>query len=453
MVVGVLIVGALLSGITSGLGNSTNFKSARSLHYAATSATNVAIQSIRYTPLLSTNQTLNASPPGICWGSGTTSELTGIDGVGGMAVWCSTKWTPTSAATRVVTFSTCLDTVGAAACAAKPLLQAVVTYDDYPPGISSPTSVQCFTFCGTSMTVNNWVWLPVVPTVTTISPTAGSISGAQTMTITGTGFVQGSTVNFVEESNGIPTSDNVVLAASSVTVNSSTSITAVSPAVMAGTTYFVTVSTPTGTSAFGTSDIFTYSPIIPTVTSISPNSGGVSGGTSVLIVGTGFVNGSTVAFVPVGGGGNLPVTYMTVNSSTSITAVSPAVTASGNYYVTVTTPTGTSTNTSDTFSYQPLVPLVSRVNPISGPHNAATTLTITGTGFINGLTVTLAQVNTSTGSLVSNGASGTASVQTFSPSSITAMLAAGTLPAGTYRVQVTVPGGYTSSNNVVFTSQ
>jgi hypothetical protein len=38
----------------------------------------------------------------------------------------------------------------------------------------------------------------------------------------------------------------------------------------------------------------------------------------------------------------LPATSVTVNSSTSITATVPALTVGWNYYVTVTSPTGTS---------------------------------------------------------------------------------------------------------------
>jgi IPT/TIG domain len=56
----------------------------------------------------------------------------------------------------------------------------------------------------------------------------------------------------------------------------------------------------------------------PTVTAISPTSGTTSGGTSVTITGTGFLSGPTVSL------GGTSATNVTVVSSTSITATSPA---------------------------------------------------------------------------------------------------------------------------------
>ena len=129
------------------------FTSARTLQYAANGATQVAVQNIRYTPLLATT-----SPgPGSCWVGGAPIQIDGYS----MDVWCSTVYTPTSASrTRVVTFDTCLDGGTAAQCTANPLLEAVVTFDDYPTGSSPPNTAACVVYCGTSMTVNSWVWSP-----------------------------------------------------------------------------------------------------------------------------------------------------------------------------------------------------------------------------------------------------------------------------------------------------
>jgi hypothetical protein len=155
------VVTALSTWSTNALNSTGNFASARSLQYAATSVTQFAMQSIRYTPMLATGQTWNADPPQPCWGSGTTSQLTLAEGTTSetVAVWCSTAWNPTSLSTRVVTFYTCPATVTNSACEANPTLKAVVTYDDYPPGTSEPTAVECSIYCGTSMTVNSWVYL------------------------------------------------------------------------------------------------------------------------------------------------------------------------------------------------------------------------------------------------------------------------------------------------------
>lgn len=274
-----LIITGLANWALNDLNNTAVFSSSRSLQNAAQSATEVAVQSIRYAPLISA--TLNASPPSYCWGSGPSSELattefTSVPFSGGayIAVWCSTAWNPSSFNTRVVTFSTCLAdalpsgtspaTVASAAtaCAANPTLQVIVTFSDYPTGSTgAPTQGTCFTFCGTTKTINNWVWSPTVPTVTLpISPSAGSVAGGTTVSINGTGFVSGSTVSFIQESGGIPTNSNVVVTSPSVSINSSTSITAVAPAVTAAGTYYVIVTTPTGsTPTTDAGPIFVYS--------------------------------------------------------------------------------------------------------------------------------------------------------------------------------------------------
>jgi hypothetical protein len=163
--------------------------------------------------------------------------------------------------------------------------------------------------------------------VTGLSPSSGPGAGGTSVTITGTGFTGATAVDFG------------TTAATSFTVNSATSISAVSPA---GTgTVNVTVTTPSDTSATSSADEFTYA---PTVTGLSPSSGPGAGGTSVTITGTGFTGATAVDF------GTTAATSFTVNSATSITAMSPAGTGTVN--VTVTTPSGTSaTSSADQFTY------------------------------------------------------------------------------------------------------
>lgn len=72
----------------------------------------------------------------------------------------------------------------------------------------------------------------------------------------------------------------------------------------------------------------------PVITSISPASGPVSGGTAVTIHGTGFAGATAVAF------GSAPATAISVQSATVIVAISPA--GSGTVTISVTTPGGTS---------------------------------------------------------------------------------------------------------------
>src|SRR6202171_1243021 len=88
---------------------------------------------------------------------------------------------------------------------------------------------------------------------------------------------------------------------------------------------------------------------VPTVTGVSPNSGPITGGTTVTITGTEFNNsGVSVSF------GGVAATGVTVVSDTQITAVSPAH-AAGPVDVSVTTAAGTSaTSAADLFTYTPL---------------------------------------------------------------------------------------------------
>jgi C1A family cysteine protease len=178
---------------------------------------------------------------------------------------------------------------------------------------------------------------PVVtgPSVTGLSPAYGAIGGGNSVTITGTGFTNVSAVTF----GGLP--------ATSYNVASATQITATAPAALAGTVQ-VRVTTADGASPDTVADNYTYVGV-PTITSISPTSGGTAGGTSVVINGTGFVGLSGAGAVKFGG---TNATSYTVNSSTKITAVAPAAAGAGTVQVQVTAVAGATANTAaDDYTY------------------------------------------------------------------------------------------------------
>lgn len=159
-----LIVGALANLTMNDLNNTTVFNSVRAQQYAANSAVEVAVQSMRYAPLVAAGQTLNAVPPSYCWGNGPTSTLTNVNGVS-ISVWCSTIQDLASADTRTVTFYACDPSVSASACESAPKLQAVVIYDDYFAGSSNaPLTESCdlqpppLRACGAGMTIQQWLW-------------------------------------------------------------------------------------------------------------------------------------------------------------------------------------------------------------------------------------------------------------------------------------------------------
>jgi hypothetical protein len=209
---------------------------------------------------------------------------------------------------------------------------------------------------GTSAYLPVFTYSTVAPTATGLTPTQGGTSGGTSVTITGSGFFSGAVVNFTEETGGVPVSGNVVVAATSTAINSGTSITATTPAITAGATYFVTVTTPGGTTAYGSSEVFTFVPPVPTITNLSAISGPPAGGTGLTVSGTGFVAGATVSFVEENSGTvvtplvSLSGTGVTVTGSTVLDVTSPAITVGTTYFITVTTAGGVSAN-SQVFTY------------------------------------------------------------------------------------------------------
>lgn len=155
------ILGALSTWISNDLRNTSNFSSAQVSQSALNSAVELAIQSIRYTPLIGSDQTLNANPPSYCWGSSPPSTMT-LNGES-ISVWCSTVWNPTSATTRVVTFYACSSSTSVSSCAASPRLEAVVAFDDYDATGAVPTTSICTTTCGTSMAIESWTFAGDAP--------------------------------------------------------------------------------------------------------------------------------------------------------------------------------------------------------------------------------------------------------------------------------------------------
>ena len=238
------------------------------------------------------------------------------------------------------------------------------------------------------------------PTVTGISPNSGSTAGGTAVTITGTNFVTGATVTFGSK------------AATNVVVVSGTQITATTPAGSAGAvTVTVTVSGQSGSLATG----FTYV-VAPTVSSVSPNSGPAAGGTAVTITGTNFAAGATVTF------GSTAATNVVVVNSTTITATTPAGSA-GPVTVAVTV-NGQSGSLASAFTYV-VPPTVTSVSPNTGSTAGGTGVTITGTNFVTGATVTF-------------GTTAATNVVVVSGTQITATTPAGS--AGAVAVTVTVSG-------------
>jgi hypothetical protein len=161
----------------------------------------------------------------------------------------------------------------------------------------------------------------------------------------------------------------------------------------------------------------------PTVTSVSPESGSIEGGTLVTITGTGFVPG---AKVEIGGVAASPVEVL---SESELTAVAPAH-GPGPVQVLVSTPDGESSG-GPTYTYVITVPpTISSITPTSGPSEGGTSVKITGSGFVSG------------SSTVKIGGEAASSVEVLSETELTAVTPAHA--AGSAEVAVSTPNGETT---------
>jgi len=271
---------------------------------------------------------------------------------------------------------------------------------------------------GASAPFNFYVTAPTGPLPTITGFTPSSAVAGTIVTVTGTNFVNVTNVTL----NGYPVSNYTVLSPTQLTfvvsTNSSTGRIAVTAA--GGT------ATSTGTL------VVTGNPVnpVPTITSLSPPSVPAgSGAFTLVITGTGFMPSSTVTF----SGFPLPATYI---SPTQISVQLPAGATVGVYPVVVTNPApGGGSSTPFDFIVPPApVPTITSFSPSSAV--AGTTVTVTGTNFVNVSSVLL------------NGYS-VGSYTVLSPTQLTFVVSTS---SSTGRIAVVTPGGTaTSATNLTVT--
>jgi heme/copper-type cytochrome/quinol oxidase subunit 2 len=260
------------------------------------------------------------------------------------------------------------------------------------------------------------------PTITSFTPRTGSTSGGTVVAITGTNFQNGAIARFGEST------------AVSTTVNSATSINAISPIHGAGDVT-LTVTNPDGQN--GSASAFTY--VLPpvSVASVSPSSGSNAGGTAITISGSNFDSGATVLI------GSLSASNVNVVNANSITATTPPgpfdFSGSASRDVTVTNPDGRTATLTNGFSYTLPAPSITGISPNGSSPSGGNSVTITGTGFSSGVAM----------SVKFGGVAGTGLVVT-SPTSLT--VTAPAHAAGTVDVVVTA-GSVSATSAGSFTYQ
>ena len=254
--------------------------------------------------------------------------------------------------------------IGGNACAAVVVvspLQITCTTAARAAGVVAVTVTNPDTQTGT---LNASFTYQAAPTVTGVTPIGGNPAGGTAVTITGTEFLAGATVDFGGS------------ACNGVAVNLPTQITCTTTAHAIGSVD-MEVTNPDGQTGTRVTS-YTYRPP-PTVTVISPDGGNPAGGTAVTITGTGFVAGATVDI------GGSACNVVSVNTANQITCTTTAR-ALGAADVTVANPDTQSGTFVNGFTYRN-APTVTSISPANGPLGGGMRVAIVGTGFLAGATV------------------------------------------------------------------
>jgi len=289
----------------------------------------------------------------------------------------------------------------------------------------------------------NWGARPVSgPTVGSVSPNpmTGS-NGAQTLTITGTGFLSGATVTAIH--GGVTTS----LPVTSLTT---TQIRATITTGTAAQTWSITVANTAGPPSSAASLSVVAPPVPPVVGSVTPNPLTGSNYSQVITInGSGFVAGSALKVVVGYSGG--PATTISGGqiafvNNTQVLALVNVGTVARTWTVQVINPNGlASGNGSLRVVAPPPPPVIAQLNPNPIARSAAAqTLTVNGSGFQTGAGLRVAL--TTTGS--STTLPGTA-IRSASASQIQVTISVGATLRN-WTVQVVNPDG-TASNQVALT--
>jgi len=273
-----------------------------------------------------------------------------------------------------------------------------------------------------------------LPTVNSLSVSAGFNSSPVTITVGGSGFFGGVGSNTV---TSVKLNTTTIVA--SYIVSSDSSITGVIiPAGLSPASYNINlmVTALGGTSVTTSSNAYTVKAAQVTVTGLSVSSGSNLAPVTISVYGGGFFGGvgsNTVTAIKLG---TYALGLVSASNDSTIPGVRiPAGTTPGTYDVTVTALGGTSTTVlGDQYTVTTPAPVVSGVTPNSGSTLTANTVTVTGSGFFGGVgSNTVSSVKLGTLSLVFSSVS--------NDSTITRVIVPASIPIGIFDVQVTALGG------------
>ena len=233
-------------------------------------------------------------------------------------------------------------------------------------------------------------------TVTGISPSTGKPQGGDQVTITGTNFKAPARVLF-DTGTGSPKEAFVV----SVTP---TAIVVVTPAVDLGPSAQTLPATVTVISSAGNPDEqravspvkFTYAlqVLTPIITTVTPNSGPIDGGTRVTIVGEAFQQPVQVFF----GAAEAQIVSINFNQIIAISPVGSSTAPGGSGPVTgfvdvtvLNMSSNKRASLTNAFRYVPKA-VITAITPSEGPFTGGTRVTVDGNGFNDPVTVQFAGI-------------------------------------------------------------
>ncbi|WP_263120609.1 IPT/TIG domain-containing protein [Cellulomonas sp. RIT-PI-Y] len=327
---------------------------------------------------------------------------------------------PTSGGTLVTVNGTGLDTITAVTVGGEPATGLVVAPDGTSVQFTTPASETAgdapIVLTGTTGSGPAGVFAYVAPTVTAVTPAQGSTAGNEPVTVTGTGLQGATAVTF----------GGVSVPVTSVAPDG-TSVTATTPPGTAGTVDVgVTLPGLDGTLPDG----YLYlAPGSATITGLTPTSGPVAGGTTVVITGTGLATTTSVTF------GTGQATIVGQPTDTSLTVRTPPGPV-GPVDVTVTNAVG-ATPAPNAYTYldDGSGATFTGLTPTSGPTSGGTSVVISGTGLGGATGVTIGGTPATVTAVAPDGTSITVTTppsETAGPRAVVVTFPAGTRPAGTF---------------------
>jgi trimeric autotransporter adhesin len=213
------------------------------------------------------------------------------------------------------------------------------------------------------------------PAITSISPaTVNAGAAAQTIAVSGTGFVSGSVVTF----NGTSLQ---------TTYGSATSLQGSIPAALIANGQTASITVTNASAGGGTSTITSYPVNAPTpqISSITPSALLQSSTGTLLVSGSGFEANSSVQW----NGSARATTFVNANTlQVFVAAADTATVGTGQVTVNNPGPGGSTTPSASEVIYP--VPAINSLSPSTIPTgSAATLLTVTGANFASGSTIVL----------------------------------------------------------------